>query len=141
MIINNLSIETEDNIIFDLALRYNVVSVDIFDKAAKDKLINRLRDKEGFIVIDKTSKGYLGNLDSTYNKFIVIDCDGLFLDLSVLDYISTDKENQYLLFRDNPTNFHHNSTRMSLLGNKYYLDYDFLNSPDIIERFEEKDKS
>ena len=138
---NNLSVETEDNIIFDLALRYNVISVDIYDKAAKDKLINSIRDKEGFMVIDKTSKGYLSNLDSTYNKFIVIDCDGLFLDLGVLDYISTDKENQYLLFRDNPTNFHSNSTRMSLLGNKYYLDYDFLNSPDIIEKFEEKDKS
>lgn len=141
MIINNLSIETEDNIIFDLALKYNLVSVDIYDKAAKDKLINRLRDKEGFIVIDKTSKGYLGNLDSTYNKFIVIDCEGLFLDISVLNYISTDKENQYLLFRDSPTNFHHNSTRMFSMGNTYHLDYDFLYSPDIIEKFEEKDKS
>ena len=133
---NNLSVETEDNIIFDLALRYNVVSVDIYDKAAKDKLIDRLRDKEGFIVIDKTSKGYLSNLDSTYNKFIVIDCDGLFLDISVLDYISKGKENQYLLFRDNPTNFHHNSTRMFSMGNTYHLDYDFLYSPDIIENFE-----
>ena len=138
---NNLSVETEDNIIFDLALRYNVISVDIYDKAAKDKLINSIRDKEGFMVIDKTSKGYLSNLDSTYNKFIVIDCDGLFLDISVLNYISTDKENQYLLFRDNPTNFHHNSTRMFSMGNTYHLDYDFLYSPDIIEKFEEKDKS
>lgn len=138
MIINNLSIEIPNGYIFDLALRYNVVSVDIYDKAAKDKLIDRLRDKEGFIVIDKTSKGYLSNLDSTYNKFIVIDCDGLFLDISVLDYISKDKENQYLLFRDNPTNFHHNSTRMSLMGNTYYLDYNFLDSPDIIKKFEEE---
>ena len=135
---NNLSVEISDGYIFDLALRYNVVSVDIYDKAAKDKLINSIRDKEGFIVIDKGSKDNLYNLDSFINKLIVIDCEGLFLDISVLDYISTDKENQYLLFRDNPTNFHSNSTRMSLLGKKYYLDYDFLNSPDIIERFEEE---
>lgn len=138
---NNLSVEIPDGYIFDLALRYNVVSVDIYDKAVKDKLINSIRDKEGFIVIDRTSQGYLGNLDSTYNKFIVIDCNGLFLDISVLDYLSTDKENQYLLFRNNPTNFHHNSTRMFSMGNTYHLDYDFLYSPDIIEKFEEKDKS
>lgn len=138
---NNLSVETEDNFIFDLSLRYNVVSVDIYDKAAKDKLINSIIEELGIIVIAKGSKDNLYNLDSFINKLIVIDCDGLFLDLGVLDYISTDKENQYLLFRDNPTNFHSNSTRMSLLGNKYYLDYDFLNSPDIIEKFEGKDKS
>ncbi len=139
MILNNLSVETPDGYIFDFALKERVISVDIYDKAAKEKLINRLRNNMGnFIIIDKSSIDRLESLIAYSNKLIVIDCDGLFLDMRVYNYIAEDEENQYLLFRDNPTNFHHNSTRMSLMGNTYYLDYNFLDSPDIIEKFEEE---
>ena len=113
MIKNRLYVKTVNGIIFDLDLRGRIVLIDGNSGTGKTFLLNTIKnnqlnpvslrdnlesDLSDVVTIDVFTKDRINNIKNMSNKLIIIDNADIILNQDMANFISLDKNNQYLIY-------------------------------------------
>lgn len=121
MVYKKLYLRTADDYIFDIDLRGRIVVVDGLSGSGKTFLFNTVMtnklnpvsvntaedtDLSNVVTINIFNKEMLNTLSSIRGKLIIIDNADVLLTQKEADYISSDMNNQYLIYSKGSIDFH-----------------------------------